>query len=366
MSALETFKDHYSSSKKRIEAKIAGINEELTKTKGSLLDPFYKSFAELNSGGKIIRGVLCDIGYKIGGGRTEGYSDPLSLAYEMFQTGVLIHDDIIDHADLRRGKKTIHNRYRRSLEERGIEDAAGDTPESAAICMGDIGLYRANRILADSYREDVNAAKLISYFDKIVLDTIDGELLDVILPTEIKSPGLDPAERRGLLGSSVWEIYRLKTAGYSVIGPIHSGMLLAGAPKENMEIIDEYSEQLGIAFQIKDDILGIFGDEADIGKDVGSDIEEGKLTILYEYVYVNDREALRELSGYYGKSPVTKASIDKVKDIFMRTGARAYAEKRMNECLDAAVSVLDGCTFLSEEDRELLTGLGEYLGKRTK
>ena len=367
MGSSEAFAEYYKSSKDRIGAKIAKINEDTAKKEGPhLLNSFYSDFADLNAGGKLLRGVLCDIGYRIGGGKEEGYSDPLSIAFELFQTGVLIHDDIIDHADLRRGKETIHRRYKKSLAERKIEDLSGDTPESAAICAGDIGIYLANKMLADSYEGNENAAKLISYFDKIVLDTINGELLDVILPSEMRSPLLSSEEKRTLLTSSVWEIYRLKTAGYSVIGPIHSGMLLAGAPDEHMKAIDEYSEQLGIAFQIKDDILGIFGDEAVIGKDIGSDIEEGKLTALYEYVYVNDEEAHRKLCECYGKSPVGSREVEKVREIFEKTGALTYAKNRLSECLEKAEEILSGCEFLSDDDRDILEGLAGYLGKRTR
>ena len=142
------------------------------------------------------------------------YSNALSAAFEMFQTGVLIHDDIIDNAATRRGRYTIQRRYEQRMAVRGTRmlteaDDIKDVARSAAICIGDYGIYEANRILAEAYAEDPSAAKLIAYFDEVVLNTIRGELLDVILPYELQEVSYDMKEGQRLLEESIRDIYHL-------------------------------------------------------------------------------------------------------------------------------------------------------------
>ena len=400
------FLSFYKISKTRLEEKISAYNEAFVKEPHPLLAPFFADFADLNEGGKLLRGVFVNLGCALalseaaacgeaegcaGMGETaagskaacagideaaesgkEDYagmslaaagSDALALAFEIFQTAVLIHDDIIDHAELRRGKKTSHRRYAQSLDARGIYDRAGDTPDSAALCLGDAGLYAANLVIAENYRDNPKLGELISYFDSVVIDTIRGELLDVILPCEIADPSLGTEKADDLLARSVREIYHLKTARYSVIGPLHLGMLYGGASPELMEAVDRFADEAGVAFQIKDDILGIFAEETKLGKDVGSDIAEAKLTILYQYVKQHDPAAYELLMEDYGQSPVTLEALARVQNIFRSSGALAFAEHAMETCFKNAESAL-GDISLGENEKALLYGLLDYLRGR--
>lgn len=360
------FREFYETSKTRLTALIDRRNEEIRKEKNPLIRPFQEDFTDLNQGGKMLRGVLVNLGYRIAGGVDLSESDSLAVAFEIFQTGVLIHDDIIDRADLRRGKKTIQRRYEESIEKRGIQMVSGaETPKSlassAALCVGDLGLYYSNLEIAKEYRDHPNVGELITYFDQIVIDTIRGELLDVVLPYEIQDHRLSEEERNSLLEKSVWEIYHLKTAYYSVIGPLHLGMLLGDLSDEKMELVDSFGNDLGIAFQIKDDILGIYADEKKMGKDAGSDVSEYKQTILYQYVASHGGKEREELLSLYGKENLTPEELKKVQDIFKNSGAYEYATKEMERCFASAGRRLDEMTFLSGEDRGILKGLIEYM-----
>ena len=366
LTSKEKFLEFYSASKKRLEEKIEAFNESVSPDENVLLRKFTEYFADLNEGGKLLRGVFVGLGYRLAGNDDLSEADALAVAFEIFQTAVLIHDDIIDHADLRRGKPTVHNRYRRSLEDRNIISPTSDTPESAAICTGDLGLFFANKMIADEYSSSPILGKLIGYFNDIVIRTIRGELLDVILPCEIKSRELSEEESLELLRKSVMEIYHLKTACYSVIGPVHLGMLLGGMDPCRMKLIDEFADALGIAFQIKDDILGIFSSSEELGKSISSDIEEAKLTVLYRYVRETDSDACEELMKHYGADNVSDEDIICVRRIFEETGALKYSEMLMNEYFMKALEVLERCDFLREEDRILLEGIGEYFMSRTK
>ena len=352
MDGNNTFLEFYAESKERLERKIKEYNEKFGREPHPLLRPFFEDFADLNEGGKLLRGVFVNLGYALALAEKEksrnpgtaqktprekslsaAVSDPLAMAFEIFQTAVLIHDDVIDHAELRRGNRTSHFRYADRLSERGIFDRAGDTPSSAAICLGDAGLYAANQMIAEGCSEDPALGKMIAYFDGVVIDTIRGELLDVILPC--------------------------------VIGPLHLGMLQGGASEELMEKVDSFAEEAGVAFQIKDDIFGIFADEKKLGKDIGSDIAEAKLTILYEYVKLHDPAVCGELAGVYGHAPVTEEMLQRVQRIFRESGAYAYALDEMEKCFQRAEECLRD-TALPENDKDLLRGLLDYFRGRDK
>lgn len=365
------FREFYETSKGRISALLAARNKELKKEPNALIRPFQEAFADLNQGGKMLRGVLVNLGYKIAGGVDISESDSLAAAFEIFQTGVLIHDDIIDRADLRRGKKTVQRRYEERLRSRQIRMVSrSETPQSlaasAALCVGDLGLFYSNLEIAENYRDHPNVGTLITYFDQVVIDTIRGELLDVVLPYEIQDAKRSETEKNDLLEKSVQEIYHLKTAYYSVIGPLHLGMLLGDLSDEKMEELDSFCNDLGIAFQIKDDILGIYADETKTGKDAGSDVSEFKQTILYQYVVVHGGKAREELLELYGKENLTQAELQKVQTIFRESGAYDYANGEMEACFSSAKRKLDKMTFLNGEDQSILRGLIGYLRTRKK
>ena len=280
----------------------------------------------------------------------------------MFQTGVLIHDDIIDNAEIRRGKFTITRRsedrsrlrqIRMSAESESVESLA----KSTAICAGDLGLYLANARIAESYAADPLCAQVIACFDRIVLDTIRGELLDVSLTEE---------ERLRLLEQSVKEIYHLKTSCYSVIGPLRLGLLLGGADEASMRAMDRFGDELGIAYQIMDDILGIYSEADYLGKDVGSDISEYKQTILYLYVRSQAPEYYEELSRYYGKRQVSVDELEEVRRIFRESGALDYARSVMDACFARAERKLSRMRFVGREEREILKGFISYCRTRNR
>lgn len=368
---LPAFRACYEETRKRLEQKMKVWNRGLQREKNPLIRTVTGDLADLNSGGKLLRGVLITLGYRIASGKTDDYADDLALAFEMFQTGVLIHDDIIDNAEIRRGKFTITRRsedrsrlrqIRMSAESESVESLA----KSTAICAGDLGLYLANARIAESYAADSLCAQVIACFDRIVLDTIRGELLDVILPYELQDVSLTEEERLRLLEQSVKEIYHLKTSCYSVIGPLRLGLLLGGADEASMRAMDRFGDELGIAYQIMDDILGIYSEADYLGKDVGSDISEYKQTILYLYVRSQAPEYYEELSRYYGKRQVSVDELEEVRRIFRESGALDYARSVMDACFARAERKLSRMRFVGREEREILKGFISYCRTRNR
>ena len=374
---LEAFRKFYEETYKRLEKKTHTYNRSLKKDDNPIIRPFMEDLADLNQGGKMLRGMLVVFGYQIARharGASDidlPVSDALAQTFEMFQTGVLVHDDVIDNAAQRRGKITVHRRYEHRLDVRDIQMVSGiekpqEIAKSVGICVGDLGIYYANKLLADSYGSDPALGQLISYFDDIVIQTIRGELLDVVLPYEIQDPGIGEEERAKLLEKSIYDIYFLKTAGYSVIGPLHLGMILGGAEPKEMAALDRCARDIGIAYQIMDDILGVFADPKILGKDVGSDVAEYKQTILYMYVRTMKPEFAEELLQYYGKKHVTSKDIEQVQRIFEESGALTYAQSVLADHFESAERKISRMKFMDAEDKKILRGFISYCKGRRK
>ena len=314
-----------------------------------------KYFSNLNTNGKLVRGVLVDLGYYLLKDNKE-YSNDLALAYEIFQTAILVHDDIIDEDEKRRGVNTIHfenfNKYKsyNSIEAKHLGD-------SIAICMGDYGLYDSIKIITNSYKDDPNLSKVLNNFIDTALNTVRGEILDVVLPFESKNKLVD----LNSLDKSIMDIYRLKTAHYTIIGPMSVGLLLAGSDESKIKDITSFGEKVGIAFQIQDDILGIYGEN--IGKVIGSDIKEFKQTILYSHISKTDY--LNELENYYGND-ISEDNINKVRELFKKSGSLDYSINMMNNLYDESIKELNNINWISEDKKDILRGFVEYLRNRNK
>lgn len=358
-SMKELFEKYYKEVMLELDEVINNYNNDLIKNKTGYLKKNLEFFTNLNSNGKMIRGFLINLGYKILSSKNSNYSMPLALAYEIFQTSILIHDDIIDNDNFRRGKETIaYANYKRYSDYSEVE--AKKVSDSIAICIGDYGFYEANQIIVKNYKNDCNVVDVLSYFNDIVLKTIDGEILDVILPFECKNNIFNS----GNLEDIILNVYRLKTAYYTIIGPLCLGMILSGSSKDKIDDITKFGEKIGIAYQIQDDILGIYNDN--MGKVLGSDIKEFKQTILYSYVSEKSNEYMFDLLKYYGKDDINKEDVESVKKIFNDSGAYNYACRYMNDLYDEGLNLLDSFSWINKEDKDILKGFVMYLKERNK
>ena len=239
-----------------------------------------------------------------------------------------------------------------------IQREAKHLGDSMAICMGDYGLFEANKIIAEKYSKDKNLGRILSNFNNTVLTTIKGELIDVILPFQGKNNLLDTKS----IEENIMTIYRLKTSHYTIIGPMSVGILLAGGDDKQVEDITSFGEKVGIAFQLQDDILGIYSDE--MGKVKGSDIKEFKQTILYSHIL--NTEYKEELLKYYGNENLEEDNIKHVQDLFKKSGSYDYAYNMMNQMYDDALKDLDSIKWIKEDKKDLLRGFVEYLRNRNK
>ncbi len=360
---LYDFLKYYFSIKDKFVLKMEDYNSLFVKGYSNrFLEEALEQFVSSNKGGKFLRACLIALGYQSFGKDDDSYL-PLGIALELFQTSILIHDDIIDKADKRRGMDTIPVRYQKLYSDQikgdgSFIDKRHDIGTSMALCLGDMGFYLALQVIAQNYKDNENLGRVLEYYNSVAIKTCEGEMVDVILPFYEEFYGSE-----GDLENHVMEIYKLKTAWYSVVGPYCLGAILGGLDDEKVHKLEDALINLGIAFQIKDDLLGIYGDEKHIGKSVTSDVSEFKQTILYAYAI--NSEYKDELLRYYGKE-IEKADMAKVQDIFSKSGAYDYAEKTMERLFKESFQAILDLDFLDLDKKKLLLGFAEFLRVRSK
>ena len=313
-----------------------------------------------NAGGKRIRGALIKLGEQIAShGERRNYL-PVAVGYELFQTSVLIHDDIIDRSETRRNKVTIHvdsaKAIKKSQGETISDEAAAHYGTSRALCIGDYGFFISYQFLAKCAVDSEVLMKVYQMYSRILAMTCEGEIMDTMLPFE-KISVLDDYEG---YQKTVSQIYEWKTAWYTLAGPMMLGAVCGGGKESLVELLQRIAVPLGIAFQIKDDLLGIYSSDEALGKSVLSDIREGKQTLLFGFAYKNADEAQRELlNRHYGKPDADIQDLEVIRRLFEETGAKQYAEDEIRRLSDCSRALIDN-DLIDKEYQRLLYGLVTY------
>lgn len=327
------------------------FNDKLKDNTNPIISEAINEFIRMNSDGKYIRAFLIALGYHTTNNSDNSYL-PLAVAYEIFQTSILIHDDFMDEALTRRTKETIpvhYNKKYSTIEQKERNHLSN----SLAICLGDLGFFYATKIISKEYQDNKNLSNILSLYSQIQMNTVKGQLLDIELPFINKYKKVDN------IMDNVLEIYKYKTAWYSIIGPYLLGRSINTNDQQN---IIEPLENLGIAFQIKDDLLGIYQDASILGKD-SNDISEFKQTILYAYIKENKKEYLDELLKYYGKKDLTNKDIETVRQIMTKSKAEEYATNKMEELFKKSKQQINKTT-IEEKLKNILLGFITYLELR--
>ncbi len=267
--------------------------------------------------GKRIRPALMYYTYIALGGKNVKQAMQAAMATEFMHTFLIIHDDIIDRDNLRRGNPSVHYFYRRSAEGKfTAESGAIHYGNSQAISVGNMAFSFANEVIAESGLEEPIKGKLFKKISNIIFNTTIGEFYDVSAVLE-----------KNISEKNVLIILEYKTARYTVEGPIHLGAILAGADKKTMKGLSNYSIPLGIAYQIQDDILGIFGSEKQTGKPVGADIKEGKKTLLIaKALEFGNTKQKEEINSALGNQKISNGKIEKICRIVKQTGSLEYSQ----------------------------------------
>lgn len=318
---------YFRAKKKEVEARVPQIAN------------YVDFFAKANRGGGRIRAVLAILGYETAllrqgfGGASRNIKEisKVALALELFQTSILAQDDFMDKSLLRRGAPSLYVAISDWHKKRKMLGDSLHFGASQAINVSDIGFFLASDLIAESKFPAESKIKAISAFNKIVTYTALGQILDINIPAQ-------RGERRE---RDVLAVERFKTAQYTAIGPLTMGAYLAGAGESLIRNLHEFGNNLGIAYQIQDDLKGIFGREEETGKSAKGDMEEGKITLLYVRATKNVTSDQRKvLDSFYGKGKATEKQAEAVRKVFEETGAKDYAIRKSQEYIKKARAVI--------------------------
>jgi geranylgeranyl diphosphate synthase type I len=306
-------------------------------------------------GGKRLRPALVYYTYRACGGPSDAEVLPLSLAVELLHTYLLIHDDIMDHAEVRRGQPAAHVRFRHAHEARGFHGDSQDFGNSVAILLGDLAHTWAVELFTGVQLDSGHRSReLTRCFSAMSEEVIGGQYLELLV-----------AQRREAREQELLRVLRLKSGCYTAERPIQLGALLAGAEESAIDGLSRYGTAVGEAFQLQDDLLGMFGDAGTVGKPVGEDLREGKFTFLIHHAFsAATPEQRRVLEAALGNPDLTAAEVAAAQQILEGTGAHRRVTEMVAERLRDARAALDGVEKLTPEGRLFCEGLLEYLWER--
>ncbi len=262
-------------------------------------------------GGKLMRPRLAVASY-LGLGGTEAASvAPVAAAVEVLHTAMLVHDDLLDHDEVRRGRPNVAGATRARLSGQGLDDrAVADQVLAAGLLAGDLAIAAAFSLVVSAPADREALLRVVGLLAEGIETTVVGELLDV--RASLSTP-------RDVDALAVAE---LKTAAYSGSLPLVVGAILAGADEEHVAQLSAVGSALGVAFQLTDDDLGVFGDPAVTGKSVVSDLREGKRTELLRRAYaMADEAGCAVLDAHVGRADLDEAGAAQVRDVMVASGA---------------------------------------------
>lgn len=292
-------------------------------------------------GGKRLRPALLVAGYRAASATAE--LEPAldaGVALELLQAYFLIHDDWMDRDTVRRGGPAVHALLAKRFRSQRIGHASG-------ILAGDYAAALAAEALSRVDIKPAYAPRVFSNFARMQLDAVTGQQLDLIGRAR-----------------DVEKTYELKTGSYTVRGPLRVGALMAGASPRVITTLDRFALPIGVAFQMRDDLLSAFGDPSQTGKPFGSDLKSGKRTALLLAALRRARgRDHRTLKSVVGNARATDAQIRRAVDVLERSGARQVIEERIDELYASALVALRA-RRITPEGKELLVGAARALTAR--
>lgn len=355
---------------------------------GQDCDALVAAIARLVAGGKRLRPAFCWWGWRGAGGDPAATGAPVdaesvvrvATALELFQAAALLHDDVMDASDTRRGMPAAH-RYFAALHAEAGWDGDGDRFGAAgAILAGDLCLawsdevFRSAVLPADRRRD----AEVV--FDRMRTQLMGGQYLDMLAqaaPLRVASRALSPShgssaeagaplrEEAEALLERARRVICFKSAKYSVEQPLLVGAALGGASPALRQAYSAFGLALGEAFQLRDDVLGVFGDPAQTGKPAGDDLREGKRTVLVAYSLLGATPAQADLlQRRLGDPHLDADGVAELRDVVVETGALARVEELIDDGVRRSREALAGAE-VTDEGRAALDALVDAATART-
>lgn len=303
---------------------------------------------------KRLRAALFYYTYLMMGGTDKQEALRTSMFIELIQSYLLIHDDVMDQDALRRGKPTVHFIYKDIHAKRNYAGDSLHFGEAQAINLGDVSCHLALSIITEANFDSDKKIKALEKLNKQISTVGYGQILDVF-----------GAAQSVINEADVMRIHHYKTATYTYETPITVGALLMGASDGDLDILSHYAIPAGIAFQIQDDILGMFGDEDKLGKANDSDLREGKHTLLIvKALEKATPEQKKIIEDALGNKDLTDEMAEAVRKVVIETGSLEYSKQLAVNYVHQAKFALTRKPEWQGEGREFLDGIADYMINR--
>ncbi|HEV2760774.1 MAG TPA: polyprenyl synthetase family protein [Acidimicrobiales bacterium] len=337
----------------RVETRVAGVLDgELqrwSEVDPDLAEPLAALRDLVLAGGKRLRPAFCHWAYVgAGGGAEDAAVVDAGAALELLHTFALVHDDIMDGSATRRGTDTIHVQFEAEHALDGWRGEARRFGEGVAILVGDLAFVYADHLLAGA----PPAAQQV--FTELRLEVNVGQYLDLL-----------GTARGRVTECTARRISRFKSGKYTVERPLHLGAALAGRLDDLAAPLSGYGLPLGEAFQLRDDLLGVFGDVDVTGKPVGEDLREGKPTLLFAMAVEQASGADAAVLARYGAPDLDEDDVAALQDVLLTSGAVETVEGNIDRLVAEAVQALDNAD-LEEAARRALVELAYYVAGRDR
>lgn len=337
----------------RVEARIDSLlSQEIwrwTNLDRDLAEPLEALGRLVLAGGKRLRPAFCHWSFVGAGGDP---ADPLitdaGAALELLHSFALIHDDVMDGSGQRHGIQTIHRDFEGRHLAAGWEGEGRRFGEGVAILAGDLAFVYADRLLAGASREAMDV------FTELRLEVNFGQYLDLV-----------GTARRDCDPESARRICMYKTGKYTVERPLHLGAALAGRLGQCRDDLSAYGMPLGEAFQLRDDILGAFGDPAVTGKPVGEDLRDGKPTVLHALAVERAQgRAARLLAERFGAADLSPGEVAGLQEVLVSTGALAATEAAIAALVERSLRAIEASRVITADARHHLIELAYFVASR--
>jgi len=312
------------------------------------LTPFVKS-------GKMLRSGLVCLGYKMCGRKVSSVIIPAATAVEFFQAALLIHDDIIDRDNFRRGLPSLFYQYAQRGEEEGLSDPT-HFGEGMGICLGDIAFFLAFELFSELKAPKSIKEEIICLWSRELCYVGLAQMQDLYF-------GETTVE---IAAEDILKLFHYKTARYSFSVPLKTGAILGGAKPSLLSGLERCGHGLGLLFQLKDDELGLYGTEKEIGKPVGSDLRECKKTL--HYYYLSERASAKDRARFEiicGNDDLSLGMVQEVRDMMAKYEIDGCVHQKMSDLAEQIQKEIDGLD-IPETSCHILNALLEYSMKRRK
>ena len=334
----------------RQRATLSAISEDML--------PCIDAMTELLAGGKRVRPAFCYWGWRAAGGADCPAIYAVAASLELLQASALTHDDVMDASETRRGRPAVHRLFAGQARLRTADQQAADQfGTGAAILVGDLLLAWTDELYRASGFGPAALARGQRTLNAMRTEVAAGQYLDIL-----------GQARRGATVAEAMRVITYKTARYTVERPLQLGAALAACSPAGAAVADDigagYGIPLGVAFQLRDDLLGVFGDPARTGKPVCGDISEGKRTVLL--ALARDRASARQLAvldRHLGDRGLTPAGAAEVRDVLTATGAVTECEALIAANVATALGALDRAPICADA-KAALAGLAVTVADR--